>query len=98
MGGELPRGPAAVADGVLLPRTELGHRPVFPGPDVLGDEARVVTESAAAPRPLGEPPLAAPLEQLLLPVGADQGDHADVGDPPILPPIDFIEQLGEVLL
>ena len=59
---------------------QLGHGALVAGPGVVGDEGGVVAEAAAAARRIDQRPLAAALEQLLLPVLADQRDHADVGE------------------
>ena len=48
--GQQPRGPAAVADLVLLGRAQLRHRALVVGAGVVGDEGRVVAEAALAAR------------------------------------------------
>src|SRR5215208_7984620 len=98
MGRQLPGGPAAVTDRMLLRRSELGHRPAVVRPGVVGDERRVVAEATGSTRRVRQRALATALEDRFGAVLVHQGDGTDVGHPPILLYPDLLEQLGEVLL
>src|SRR5918995_5473830 len=93
-----PRCAAAVANRVLLGRGELGHRPGVLRARVLRNEGRVIPEAAGPPRLRREGPLATSFEEALLAVLADERDRADVGDPAVVDPGHFVEQLAQVLL
>src|SRR5437762_11236000 len=69
-----------VADGVLLLRRELRHRPGF----TLGDEPGVVAEASGSPGLEPDPPLAGADAGDLVPLGRDQDRDATVPCPPAL--------------
>src|SRR5215208_2993318 len=94
MGRQLPGGPAAVTDRMLLRRSELRHRPAVVRPGVVRDERRVVAEATGSTRRVRQRALADRFGAVLV----HQGDGTDVGHPPILLYPDLLEQLGEVLL
>src|SRR5689334_25370512 len=88
-----------MADLVLLGRRELRHRALVVGTGVVGHERRVVAEATTAPGSLGQPTLAAALEEVLGAVRLDQRQRAVIGRPPVLSRRrDLAQQLGQVLL
>ena len=64
----------------------------------VGHERRVVAEPARSPRRVGQPALAAALEQALRPVRLDEREHADVRGAAVPLARHVVEQLAEVLL
>src|SRR5688572_20153445 len=89
--GQRARGPSAVTDRVLLGVGELGHGPIVRRLEVARDERRVVAEAALATGVAGELSLATALEEVIVPVGIDVGERADVRNRAIL----FLPQLPD---
>src|SRR4051794_9712207 len=96
--GERTCGTPPVADGVLLLRWQLGHRPAVLGAGVVGDEDRVVAEAATAARLANGRPLAAAFEEVLVAGRVDVGDDADVRNRAVLLGVELLEQEVQVLL
>ena len=91
------RGAAAVADRVLLLRGQLGHGPLVTGV-VVRHEGGVVAEAALAARLVRQPPLAAPVHDLLAPARLHVGQRAHVRHAAVAVRRHLAEQLRQVLL